>query len=140
MKVSTGLRRWVRASALPGAPKAAPLAPDCSTSRLMRRSIDWMSPSMSSMACRGEFWRPGSHNLSIRDGMKNKDRVALARVVLGHREHTIALESFEKGILGTTLHYDYEVRPEKDYFSSIPTPDAWARLSKVRLQASDFDH
>ena len=58
----------------------------------------------------------------IRDAMKNKDRVALARVVLGHREHTIALESFEKGILGTTLRYDYEVRPEKDYFSSIPTP------------------
>ena len=54
-------------------------------------------------------------------------------LVLGHREHTIALEFFEKGILGTTLHYDYEVRPEKDYFSSIPTPDVWARLSKVRL-------
>ena len=60
-----------------GNAQAAPLAPDCSMSRLMRRSIDWMSPSMSSMACRGEFWRPGSHNLSIRDGMKNKDRVAL---------------------------------------------------------------
>ena len=50
----------------------------------------------------------------IRDAMKNKDRVALARVVLGHREHTIALEAFDKGILGTTLRYDYEVRPEKD--------------------------
>jgi DNA end-binding protein Ku len=58
----------------------------------------------------------------IRDAMKNKDRVALARVVMGHREHTIALEAFEKGILGTTLRYDYEVRSEKDYFSKIPSP------------------
>jgi DNA end-binding protein Ku len=58
----------------------------------------------------------------IRDAMKNKDRVALARIVIGHREHVIALEAFGKGILATTLRYDYEVRSEKDMFANIPTP------------------
>jgi Ku protein len=58
----------------------------------------------------------------IRDAMKNKDRVALARVVLGHREHMVALEALGKGILGTTLRYEYEVRNERDYFAAIPAP------------------
>jgi DNA end-binding protein Ku len=54
--------------------------------------------------------------------MKNKDRVALGRVVMARREHMMALESLGKGLLGTTLRYDYEVRPEKDYFGDIPSP------------------
>jgi DNA end-binding protein Ku len=58
----------------------------------------------------------------IRDAMKDKDRVALARIVMAHREHIIALEPLGKGMLGTTLRYDYEVRDEKDYFKGIPQP------------------
>lgn len=58
----------------------------------------------------------------IRDAMKDKERVALARIVMAHREHVIALEPLGKGLLGTTLRYDYEVRDEKSYFKSIPSP------------------
>jgi DNA end-binding protein Ku len=58
----------------------------------------------------------------IRDAMKDKDRVALARIVMANREHIIALEPLGKGILGTTLRYDYEVRDEKAYFSDVPAP------------------
>jgi Ku protein len=58
----------------------------------------------------------------IRDAMKDKDRVAIARIVMAHREHIIALEPLGKGLLGTTLRYAYEVRDEKTYFSDIPTP------------------
>jgi Ku protein len=58
----------------------------------------------------------------IRDAMKDKDRVALARIVMAHREHIIALEPLGKGLVGTTLRYDYEVRSEKDYFKEIPSP------------------
>jgi len=35
--------------------------------------------------------------------MKDKDRVALARIVMANREHVIAIEPFGKGMLGTTL-------------------------------------
>ena len=38
----------------------------------------------------------------------------------------IMLEPLGKGLLGTTLRFDYEVRSEKDYFSRIPSP----RISK----------
>ena len=58
----------------------------------------------------------------IRDAMKDQDRVALGRIVLAHREHIIALEPLGKGLLGTTLRFDYEVRDEKDYFSAVPSP------------------
>src|SRR6478609_3199742 len=58
----------------------------------------------------------------IRDAMKDEERVALARIVMAHREHIIALEPLGKGMLGTTLRYDYEVRDEKDYFKGVPSP------------------
>ena len=60
----------------------------------------------------------------IRDAMQK--RVALARIVMAHREHIIMLEPLGKGLLGTTLRFDYEVRSEKEYFSHIPSP----RISK----------
>lgn len=58
----------------------------------------------------------------IRDAMKRKDKVALARVVLSNREHVIALKPLGKGLLGTTLRYPYELRDESDYFDNIPNP------------------
>jgi Ku protein len=58
----------------------------------------------------------------IRDAMKDKDRVALARIVLANREHIIAIEPLGKGLLGTTLRFPYEVRDEEDYFDDIKSP------------------
>jgi len=58
----------------------------------------------------------------IRDAMKDQARVALARIVMAHREHVMMLEPLGKGLLGTTLRFDYEVRDEKDYFADIPSP------------------
>ncbi len=62
----------------------------------------------------------------IRDAMQDEERVALARIVMAHREHIIMLEPLGKGILGTTLRYDYEVRKENEYFAHVPSP----RISK----------
>jgi DNA end-binding protein Ku len=58
----------------------------------------------------------------IRDAMKKQDRVALARIVLTNREHIIAIEPLGKGLLGTTLRFDYEVRDEETYFEDIRNP------------------
>ena len=46
----------------------------------------------------------------------DQDRVALAKIVIAHREHVNALEPLGKGILGTTLRYDYEGRDERIAF------------------------
>ncbi|MBI5129233.1 MAG: Ku protein [Rhodopseudomonas palustris] len=58
----------------------------------------------------------------IRDAMKDKGRVALARIVLSNREHVIAIEPLGKGLLATTLRYPYELREPDDYFDGIKTP------------------
>jgi len=58
----------------------------------------------------------------IRDAMRDKDRVALARIVLTNREHIIAIEPLGKGLLGTTLRFPYELRDEEDYFDGIKSP------------------
>jgi DNA end-binding protein Ku len=69
----------------------------------------------------------------IRDAMKDKDRVALSRIVMAHREHIMALEPLGKGILGTTLRYDYEVREEKPYFADVPSP----RISREMVKLAE---
>ena len=55
----------------------------------------------------------------IRDAMRDKDRVALARIVMAHREHVMAIQAYGKGLLGTTLRYPYELREPNIYFRGI---------------------
>jgi DNA end-binding protein Ku len=56
----------------------------------------------------------------IREAMRHKAMVALGRLVLAKRERVIALEPYDKGLLGTTLRYPYEVRNAQDYFGGLP--------------------
>jgi DNA end-binding protein Ku len=55
----------------------------------------------------------------IRDAIRKEGMVALGKVVFTTREHIIALEPRENGMVGTTLRYPYEVRQAKDYFGVI---------------------
>jgi DNA end-binding protein Ku len=55
----------------------------------------------------------------IRETIRSLDRVALARLVLTSREHVIALEAREKGLMGMLLRYPYEVRDQAEYFEEI---------------------
>jgi DNA end-binding protein Ku len=55
----------------------------------------------------------------IRETIRTMDMVALGRIVLTNREHIIALEPLDKGIVGTLLRYPYEVRDESAYFDDI---------------------
>src|SRR5262249_2452887 len=56
----------------------------------------------------------------ICEAMRDKGMVALGRLVLSKRERVIALEPYDKGLLGTTLRYPYEVRKAEDYFCDLP--------------------
>ena len=55
----------------------------------------------------------------IRETIRGMNKVAIGRVVLTNREHIIALEPLDKGLMGTLLRYPYEVRSEKEYFDDI---------------------
>ena len=80
----------------------------------------------------------------IREAMRGKGMVALARVVLAKRERVIMLEPWDKGLMGTTLRYPYEMRDAKEYFDDIPNvkvePDM-LKLAEHILQSktADFD-
>jgi DNA end-binding protein Ku len=55
----------------------------------------------------------------IRETIREMEKVAIGRVVLTNREHIIALEPMDKGLVGTLLRYPYEVRSEQEYFDEI---------------------
>jgi DNA end-binding protein Ku len=80
----------------------------------------------------------------IREAMRGKGMAALGRVVLAKRERVIMLEPWDKGLMGTTLRYPYELRDAKEYFDDIPSvqlePDM-LKLAEHILQskATDFD-
>ena len=80
----------------------------------------------------------------IRETIRSMDMVAIGTVVLTSREHIIALEPLDKGLMGTLLRYPYEVRDEKEYFDEIQdvkvTKDM-LDLAKhiVNQKAADFE-
>jgi DNA end-binding protein Ku len=55
----------------------------------------------------------------IRETIREMDKVAIGRLVLTNREHIIALEPLDKGLMGTLLRYPYEVRSADEYFDDI---------------------
>ena len=80
----------------------------------------------------------------IREAMRRKTLVALGRLVLSKRERVIALEPYDKGLLGTTLRYPYEVRDAKDYFADLPelalAPDMLALAAQIlESKVAEFD-
>lgn len=78
----------------------------------------------------------------IREAMRGKDMVALARVVLAKRERVIMLQPHDKGLMGTTLHYAYEIRDAKEYFTDIAdielVPDM-LKLAEHILESKEAD-
>jgi DNA end-binding protein Ku len=55
----------------------------------------------------------------IRETIREMNKVAIGRVVRTNREHIIALEPLDKGLMGTLLRYPYEVRDPQEYFNDI---------------------
>ena len=80
----------------------------------------------------------------IRAAMRGKGVVALGRLVLSKRERVIALEPYDKGLLGTTLRYPYEVRKAEDSFCDLPelaiAPDMLKLAERILdSKAAGFD-
>jgi DNA end-binding protein Ku len=80
----------------------------------------------------------------IRDAMRGKGMVALARVVLAKRERVIMLQPWDKGLMGTTLRYPYELRDSKEYFDDLPNVKVAPDMLKIaqhilETKEADFD-
>jgi DNA end-binding protein Ku len=80
----------------------------------------------------------------IREAMRGKGMVALARIVLAKRERVIMLQPWDRGLMAATLRYPYEVRDSKEYFDEIPdlkVPADMVKLAEhiLETKAADFD-
>ncbi|MCV9945021.1 Ku protein [Rhizobium sp. BT-175] len=57
---------------------------------------------------------------ALRDGMKKTKVAAIARTVLFRRMRTVLIRPHGKGLIATTLNYDYEVRSSAKAFEEMP--------------------
>ena len=80
----------------------------------------------------------------IREAMRGKDMAALGRIVMSKRERVIMLQPWDKGLLGMTLRYPYEVRDPAQYFSEIEDGTISTEMRTLaehilESKAGDFD-
>jgi DNA end-binding protein Ku len=57
---------------------------------------------------------------ALRDAMEKSKVAAIARAVLFRRMRTVLIRPHGKGLIGTTLNFDYEVRSSKEAFKEMP--------------------
>lgn len=65
----------------------------------------------------------------LAQAMKKQNKVAVARWVMGHREHLVLLRPFEEGLVLHTMYYADEVRD----FSALEVEDAELRDKEIAL-------
>lgn len=70
----------------------------------------------------------------IRDAMLATGKIGVSRVVLGRRERACILVPRDRGIVLWTLKFGEEVRPEDEYFASIPDGKADPELKPLIAQ------
>ncbi len=56
----------------------------------------------------------------LRDGMKKAKVAAIARTVLFRRLRTVLIRPHGKGLIASTLNFDYEVRSSEESFEDLP--------------------
>lgn len=80
----------------------------------------------------------------IREAMVAEGVAGIGRAVLSRRERLLLLDARGKGMLASTLHYNYEVRDEHAYFDEIPdieVHDEMLELARhiIRTKKGHFD-
>lgn len=67
---------------------------------------------------------------SMRDALSKTSATAIARTVLFRRMRTVLIRAHGKGIIATTLNFDYEVRSSKEAFKDV---------KKIKVEAEMLD-
>jgi DNA end-binding protein Ku len=67
---------------------------------------------------------------ALRDAMEKSKVAAIARAVLFRRMRTVLIRPHGKGLIATTLNFDYEVRSSRKAFEDMP---------KIKLEAEMLD-
>ncbi|MBY5667431.1 Ku protein [Rhizobium leguminosarum] len=81
---------------------------------------------------------------NIRDALANTETTAIARTVLFRRMRTVLIRPHGKGLIATTLNFDYEVRPSDEAFkdvAKVKVEDEMLDLAKhiIDTKVGEFD-
>jgi len=67
----------------------------------------------------------------VREGMRKRNVAAIAQTVLFRRVRTLLIRPHDKGMIATTLNFDYEVRPAAKAFADIPEIDIGGEMLEL---------
>jgi len=59
----------------------------------------------------------------LREAMRLANKIAIGQVVISNREHMVAIQPQDRGLVLNTLHYAEEVRNAASYFEDIKTAE-----------------
>jgi len=59
----------------------------------------------------------------LREALRLANKIAIGQVVISNREHVVAIQPQDKGLVLNTLHYAEEVRNAASYFEDIKTAE-----------------
>lgn len=74
----------------------------------------------------------------LREAMREKDVAGIGKVFFKSKQHPIAFEAYEEGMLGYVLRYQQEVRSTKEYFK-VPKFDIDPELIELAEQLIDAE-
>jgi len=80
----------------------------------------------------------------IRDGMRAKRVAAIAHALLFRRLRPVLIRAHRKGLIATTLNFDYEVRSAREAFEEIKAPKIEGEMLDlaehiIKTKAGKFD-
>lgn len=80
----------------------------------------------------------------IREALSNKKAAAIAHTVLFRRFRPVLIRAHRKGLIATTLNFDYEVRSAKEAFREITQPKIDPEMMQLaqhilKTKAGEFD-
>jgi DNA end-binding protein Ku len=76
----------------------------------------------------------------IRDSMRERAVVGIGRIVMFRRERPILIEPRGKGILATTLRYNYEVKDDRPYLAAVESRKASEEMVDLAGYIIDKKH
>jgi DNA end-binding protein Ku len=80
----------------------------------------------------------------IREALRKDKAAAIAHTVLFRRLRPVLIRAHRKGLIATTLNFDYEVRSSRDAFKGIPKKEIDPEMLELaahilKTKAGDFD-
>jgi len=70
----------------------------------------------------------------IREALSKVGKAGVGQITMAGREHLVAINPVDKGLMMEVLRYAHEIRPAASYFSDLPTAKLDAEMVKLAME------